>query len=61
MTRSATPPRTNTETFELDVLGYLIMAGILLLLLPLLAFVALAWLVSRVFGGRSSPRGRTPG
>ncbi|MFC7114325.1 hypothetical protein ACFQH2_04225 [Natronoarchaeum sp. GCM10025703] len=53
MTRSATPPRSVGETGH-DYRRLLDRGGVLLLLFPLLPFVAIAWLLSRLLG--SEPR-----
>ncbi|MFC7209471.1 hypothetical protein ACFQL3_03020 [Natronoarchaeum sp. GCM10025321] len=54
MTRSATPPRSVGGRPDMTTVGYLIAGGVLLLLFPLLPFVAIAWLLSRLLG--SEPR-----
>ncbi|WP_434803493.1 DUF7535 family protein [Natranaeroarchaeum aerophilus] len=50
MTRSATPPRTVTGRADMSAIGYIIAGGVLLLLFPLLPFIAIAWLLSRALG-----------
>ncbi|QSG01991.1 DUF7535 family protein [Natranaeroarchaeum sulfidigenes] len=50
MTRSATPPRDVSGRADMTTVGYIIAGGVLLLLFPLLPFIALAWLLSRWLG-----------
>lgn len=51
MVRSVTPPTGSTDDGEMGVIGYLVAAGLVLVLLPLVPFLAVLWLVDRLGGG----------
>ncbi|MFB6222984.1 MAG: hypothetical protein ABEH86_04840 [Haloarcula sp.] len=51
-TQSTTPPSRPTPDMGMGLIGFLIAAGTLLLLLPLLTFLAAVWLLDRL---RSPP------
>lgn len=50
MTRSTTSPTEQEPTPEMAVVGYLLAAGSLLLLLPVVPFLAIAWAFDRLRG-----------
>lgn len=59
MVRSVTPPTRRTENAEMGLVGDLVAAGVLLLLVPLLPFLAVLWLLDRLTGGARGTVGRT--
>lgn len=46
--RTVTPPYRGRSNEEMNLVGYLIIAGLLVLLVPLGPFLVLAWLVLRL-------------
>lgn len=52
MVDAATPPTKSRTNSEMATIGYLIFAIMLVLLLPLLPFLLVLWLGSKVFGAR---------
>ncbi|MFC5365458.1 DUF7535 family protein [Salinirubrum litoreum] len=54
MTGSVTPPTPPTNKLEITLTGYVLAAGIGLLMLPILPFLALLWVFQRI-GGKDEP------
>lgn len=64
---TVTPGYVGRPNSEMHAIGLLIAGVLLLALFPLLPFVALVWVIARLFGGRAEPpspadrsSGRTP-
>jgi len=60
MTRQVSRNQGMTPDGEMGLVGYAIAAGIGLLLLPVLPFIAVLWLLRKV-GGEDESRGRAAG
>ena len=52
MSEAATQPTRARPKPEMSAIGYLVAAGSLLLLLPILPFLAVLWIADRLRGGR---------
>ena len=52
MVDAATPPTKSRTNSEMNAIGYLIFAVLLMVLLPLLPFLLVLWLGSKVLGAR---------
>jgi len=50
MADAATPPTPSRTNSEMNAIRYLIFAGILVLLLPLLPILVVLWIGSKLFG-----------
>ena len=48
--RTVTKPYRGREDVEMDFVGWAIFAGLLVVMLPLLPFVAVLWVVARLLG-----------
>ena len=48
--RTVTPLTTEGPDIQMNLFGYLVMLPILLLMLPLLPFIAVGWIVSKAVG-----------
>ena len=46
--RTVTPGYGPKKDVEMDVIGWSILLGMVILLVPLLPFIAIAWLISKV-------------
>jgi hypothetical protein len=54
MTQQVSRPRGQTPNAEMGLVGYAVAAGVALLLLPVLPFVAVLWLIAQL-GGENGP------
>ena len=48
LARTVTPPSDTHRDEEMDLIGWGIFAGLLVLLMPLLPFLLIVWLISKV-------------
>jgi hypothetical protein len=47
LVRTVTPPYVGHEELEMDVIGWSILLGLLVVLLPLLPFLVIVWLITK--------------
>lgn len=61
VTRTVTPPYGGRADAEMHTIGIAYALGLVVLLIPLLPFLALTWLISKVVGSvaRKAPTGST--
>ncbi|MFC7212018.1 hypothetical protein ACFQL3_16210 [Natronoarchaeum sp. GCM10025321] len=55
--RTVTPGVTGKRNIEMDALGWGILVGMLILLVPLLPFIIIVWLLTKVFDFVARARG----
>ena len=48
LSRTVTPPSDTHRDEQMDLIGWGIFAGLLILLMPLLPFILIVWLISKV-------------
>lgn len=59
MTGQVSRARGRTQNSEMGLIGYVVGAGIAVIMLPVLPFLAVLWLLLKLFGGgREGPTGR---
>lgn len=56
MARSVSPPTRPSPKAETGIIGTIVAIGTLLLLLPVLPFIAVLWAIDRVRGGDRAER-----
>ena len=56
MPRSVTEPSEPEPNAEMSLIGYVLAAGSALLLIPLAPFIAVLWVIDRLFGGDRAGR-----
>jgi hypothetical protein len=49
---TVTPPYKGRSDTEMNLIGYMIIGGLLILLVPLAPFILVLWLASRLLRGR---------
>ncbi len=57
--RTVTPARKDSRDTEMDVIGWGMFLGIVLLLVPLLPFIIIVWLLTKLFDGIARMRGES--
>lgn len=53
--RTVTPPYGGRSDTEMNLVGYLLLAGLLVLLVPLGPFILFAWLLAKARGAYREP------